>query len=304
MTTTDRGTHGRLDDGALDHRYTGPMSPAFPFPFGVSQFTTQPWSFEEDVAHLARAGVDAVEIAEAKLDPDRVDEQLAMIAEAGLRVSSVQSAVRTVLPSVMQPEPTDRNARLDRFAASVARIAPHTPDAVFVTNTGPAPEGDVAAALDRVVEDHRASAAVAREHGVRIALEPLHPVAMNQETAIWTLADALRVVAQVDRPEVGVCVDLWNLWQDPTLLDALADAGDRLFLLQVAGWRTPRSGTDRRGVDEGPIPLGRLLHAVYDAGYRGPCVLEVFSSGVADSVYDGDLDAFLERNRAALRAAW
>ncbi|UNX56107.1 sugar phosphate isomerase/epimerase [Georgenia sp. TF02-10] len=275
-----------------------------PFPYGVSEFTTQPWSFEEDVAGYADLGVAAIEVCEVKLDPARADEQLGRVQAAGLTVSSVQATVRTVLPSASQPKPPDRADRLAAFRASVERIAPYAPGAAFVTNTGPAPGGNMAEALDRVVADHKELAAVAADNGVRIALEPLNPVSLNQETAIWTYRQALDVVEAVGRDEVGICLDLWNLWQDPDLVNGVQAAPDRVFLLQASDWRTPRSGMDRRSVGTGEIPTGRLLHAVYDAGYRGPCVVEIFSQGVPDSLYDTDLRELVRANRAGLEQAW
>ncbi|WP_268255760.1 sugar phosphate isomerase/epimerase family protein [Streptomyces lomondensis] len=77
---------------------------------------------------------------------------------------------------------------------------------------------------------------------------------------MWTYRQALDIVQEVDRENVGVCLDLWNLWQDLDLVPRLADAPDRLFLLQVSDWRTPRSRMDRRGVGTGDIPVGQLLH--------------------------------------------
>jgi sugar phosphate isomerase/epimerase len=75
-------------------------APPFAFPYGVNQFTTMPWSFEEDLTHYAGLGVEAIELCETKLhdDHDRAKAQLASVAEAGLPVSSVQPAVRTVFP--------------------------------------------------------------------------------------------------------------------------------------------------------------------------------------------------------------
>ncbi|MEU6908993.1 sugar phosphate isomerase/epimerase family protein [Streptomyces coeruleorubidus] len=281
-------------------------TPAFAFPYGVNQFTTMPWSFEEDLTHYADLGVEAIELCETKLDDehDRAKAQLASVAEAGLPISSVQPVVRTVFPSETQPGPADRRDRLDRFRRSVELIAPFAPDAVFVTNTGPAPEGNLHEAIRQVVTHHRELADIAADHGVRIALEPLNPVLLNAETAIWTYRQALDVVQEVDRENVGVCLDLWNLWQDPDLVPRLADAPDRLFLLQVSDWRTPRSRMDRRSVGTGDIPVGRLLHAAHGAGYRGPCVLEIFSDNVPDSLYETDLDELVRTNRTALESAW
>jgi hypothetical protein len=185
----------------------------------------------------------------------------------------------------------------------VGLIAPFAPGAVFVTNTGPAPDGNLHEAIRQVVTHHGELADIAADHGVRIALEPLNPVLLNAETAIWTYGQALDVVQQVDRENVGVCLDLWNLWQDPDLVPRLADAPDRLFLLQVSDWRTPRSRMDRRGVGTGDIPVGQLLRAAYNVGYRGPCVLEIFCDNVPDSLYETDLDDLLRTNRTALESA-
>lgn len=276
----------------------------FPFPYGVSELTTQPWTFQEDVEHYSRLGVDAIELSEAKLRPGREQEQLALVAGSGLTVSSVQAQVRTILPSVSQPEPTDRAERLSRIRASIEKIAPSTPGAAFVTNTGPAPGGNMAEALRRAVEDHKELARIAADHGVRIALEPLNPISLNQETAIWTYAQALAVVQEVDHDAVGICLDLWNLWQDGDLLAGVVAAPDRVFLLQASDWRTPRSGADRRTVGTGEIPVGRLLRGIHGAGYAGPCVVEIFSQGVEDSLYDTDLDELLRANRAGLEKAW
>ncbi|MFI5677298.1 sugar phosphate isomerase/epimerase family protein [Streptomyces cellulosae] len=285
---------------------SSPAPPPFPFPYGVNQFTTMPWSFEEDLAHYSRLGVEAIELCETKLDqdPDRAKAQLASVAEAALPISSVQPAVRTVFPSETQPEPADRRDRLDRFRRSVELIAPFAPGAVFVTNTGPAPDGNLHEAIRQVVAHHRELADIAADHGVRIALEPLNPVLLNAETAIWTHRQALDIVQEVERENVGVCLDLWNVWQDPDLVPRLADAPDRLFLLQVSDWRTPRSRMDRRSVGTGDIPVGQLLHAAHSAGYRGPCVLEIFSDNVPDSLYETDLDDLLRANRAAVESAW
>ena len=66
-------------------------SPNPPLPFGVSQFTTMPWTFDEDVARYAALGVDAIE---AKLDDRRCETQMEGIAAAGLAISGVTAIWR------------------------------------------------------------------------------------------------------------------------------------------------------------------------------------------------------------------
>ncbi|MDO4919606.1 sugar phosphate isomerase/epimerase [Kocuria sp.] len=276
----------------------------FPLPFAMNEFTTQPWTFEEDLEHYAAAGVEHLELCEAKLDDDREHEQLEALRHSGLTVCSVQPAVRTATPSVSQPEPRKLDERIAAYRRSIERLAPEAPGAVFVTNTGPALGGDMHAAMDDAVQFHRAVMPVALDLGVRLAIEPLNPISLNQETCIWTYAQAVEFIERVGSPDLGICVDTWNLWQDPRLVDGLKAHPELISILQVSDWRTPRSGMDRRSIGTGDIPTGELLHAVVDAGYTGPCVLEIFSQDVPDSLYDTDLQDLITRNRTALQDAW
>jgi sugar phosphate isomerase/epimerase len=273
-------------------------------PYGVSEFSTMPWSFEEDVGNYPRLGVEALELCEDKLDDDRFEDQMALVAEEGLPITSVQPVVRALFPSATQPQPGDRRERLARFRGSIERLARYAPGASFVTNTGPAPGGNVAEVLDAAVRDHRELADAAAAHGVRIALEPLSPVLVNVESAIWTFRQAMRIVEAVGRDNMGICVDLWNLWQDPYLFSGLRSAGDRIFVVQVSDWRTPRSFMDRRSVGTGEMPLPELLRAVRASGFAGPTILEILSRDVPDSLWDGDLCELVRYNREALEAAW
>jgi sugar phosphate isomerase/epimerase len=280
------------------------MAAVLPYQFGVSEFTTWPWSFAEDVERYARLGVAASEVCEFKLDEQRTREQLALAGAHGLTISSVQPAVRTLFPSLSQPEPRDPAARMARFRQTIERCAPLTQGVPFVANTGNAPGGNIQAALETAAREYRALADVAAAQGVRVAFEPLNAVAMNVESAIWTLEQGLQLVEQVDRPSFGLCVDLWNIWQNAAVEEAIRACGDRIFVVQVSDWRTPRSFQDRLIVGQGAIPLPPLLRAVHESGYRGPYVVEIFSGDVPDSLWKGNLDQVITTSRAGLEEAW
>jgi sugar phosphate isomerase/epimerase len=162
-----------------------------PFEFGVSEFTTMPWSFEEDVAHYAAAGIDAIEICEFKLDPDRLDEQFALVRDKGLKICAIQAKVRTFFDSRMTPDPKGVADRTAALKASIARLAPFAPGVTFITNTGAHPKGDMAQAMAVVTETLKALGPFAGDHGVTVALEPLNPTSVNVESAIWTVDQAL-----------------------------------------------------------------------------------------------------------------
>lgn len=275
-----------------------------PYTFGVSEFTTNPWSFEQDLEAYARLGVAAMEVAEAKLDDARAGEQVAQITQRGLAISTVQPAVRTLFPSQSQPEPKDVGQRMARFRQTIERLAPHTPGVPYVSNTGIPPKGNMAEVLEVAAREYRALADFARDHGVRVCLEPLNPTIMNVESTIWTLQQGLEVVRAVDRENFGICLDLWNIFQGADVEHAIRACGDRTFIVQLADWRTPRSYQDRHIPGRGEIPLPRLLRAIHESGYRGPYVVEIFSSGVPDALWEGDLSRLVSDCHAGLDAAW
>ncbi|GBR17784.1 sugar phosphate isomerase/epimerase family protein [Asaia spathodeae] len=276
----------------------------FPFRFGVNQFTTQPWSFKEDVARYAALEVDAIEICEAKLDPAHAGQQMLAAREAGLSISAVQPKIRTFFGSKMAPQPESVEERVAAFAQSLKTLAPHAEGASFVMNTGAPPDGNMQRCLDETVHHLRRLAPLAADLGVTIAMEPLNPTSINVETAIWTVDQALDLLDAVGHASCGLCLDYWNIWQQPDCAASIRRAGERIFVLQASDWRTPCSGMDRLVPGSGSIPLGALLHATYDAGYRGVCTLEIFSSGVPDSLYDQDLSEVVHHGRLGLMRAW
>lgn len=281
------------------------MSPTrLPFAFGMNEFTTQPWSFEEDVRRYVECGVDAIELCEQKLDPERVQEQMAVLTASPLTISAVQPLVRTFFSSHMQPEPHGVEARVARLTQSITTLAPYALGASFIVNTGAPADGNMAGAIATVVRELRVLGDLAEQHGVRIALEPLNPTAMNLESTIWTTRQALDILDEVDHPAVGLCFDLWNVWQEAELAQMIARAGKRLFVLQVSDWRTPQSGQDRLIPGQGDIPIGSLLHRVFEAGFSGACTVEIFSSHVRDSIYTRDLTQVIAESRQGIENTW
>jgi len=269
--------------------------------FGISEFTTWPWSFERDVERYAAHGVAAIEICEFKLNRADYAPQLRSIPAAGLTVSSVQSTVHSLFPDSLAPSPVDPDDRVRHMKTAIERIAPHVPAGVpFVVITGAAPGGDAARVYDKALTAFADLAEFAMERGVRIAFEPLNPVLFNTDTALWGLDEALALVRRIDHPALGICLDTWNVFQTPDLPRVITETGDRIFLVQVSDWHRPRSGADRLSLGDGSIDNAGIVRQVRASGYGGPFVLEIFSSeSLPDSIWMADLDAVIARNVAS-----
>jgi sugar phosphate isomerase/epimerase len=275
------------------------------FRFGVSQFTTMPWDFEQDVKEYAALGVEAIEVCEEKLAEGRATEQLALVGQSGLSISSVQPEVRTIFPSRTQPEPNEPEDRAARFRRTVERFGGFAEGVPFVCNTGPPLGGNIREVVEATVREGRALAEHALEYGASVALEPLSPVLMNVESAIWTLEQAMQIVVAVDHPSFGICLDFWNIWQNPDVADQILACGDRVLVVHVSDWRPPRSLEDRHVVGKGEIPLADLIRASQESGYRGAYTLEIFSRDVPDSLWEPDgLAAVITDSRNGLKRAF
>lgn len=276
------------------------------YAFGISEFTTWPWSFERDVERYSAHGVDAIEICEFKLNRNDYAPQLAMIAKAGLSVSSVQTTVHSIFPDSLAPAPLDVCDRVSHIKRAIERIAPHVPEGTpFVCITGVAPLGNAQAAWDRTLHELSGLAEFASKRGMRIAFEPLNGHLHNTDTAITGLDEALELVQAAGHPALGICCDFWNIFRTPDVEDVIERCGDRIFLVQISDYRRPHSHADRLNVGEGSIALQRLIAATQRAGYRGAYVLEIFSSeNLEDSIWKSDLDDTIDRNIIAMERVW
>ena len=251
----------------------------------ISQITTSPLSIDDDLALCQRLGC-AMEIAEKKLsaEPTQARDQLAKIKDSGVRITSIQPRTLTIFPSASAPQPSSPETRLAQLMASVELFSQFWPGLPLVTNTGADAGGNEARVWEGCIEHYRTLAAHAHDCGMRIALEALGPSLMNRNSILFAFSQAQEMVKDVDHDDFGLCLDLYNSWQDPALAAAIEHC-KKLFIVQLADWRRPRSLHDRRALGDGEIALQSLLQNIADAGYTGDCVLEIFSESVPDSLW-------------------
>lgn len=276
--------------------------------FAISQLTTTPWPLTRDLELFARLNAD-IELAEMKFDKDagKLAEQFAQLNAHGLRPVSLQPEVRTIYPATSALEPADPAERTALIKATIDRFAPFCTGIPVITNTGALGQsGNEAEVWEGCIKHYRELADHAADQGLSIAIEPLSPPMMSRDSILYTFMQGYELVQAVARENVGLCLDLYNSWQDADLTDAIRLAGDRIFLTQLSDWQRPRSYFDRRTLGDGIIPVNRLLAAVNETGYAGPYVLEIFSSDVPGALWEDDdaLEQAILRSKARFEEAW
>jgi sugar phosphate isomerase/epimerase len=127
----------------------------------------------------------------------------------------------------------------------------------------------------------------AKKVGIRLALEPLHPMYAGDRSCLNTLQQALDLAEKIEPgspslPSLGVAVDVYHVWWDPDLAREIARAGkaNRLFGYHVCDWLVPTRDllTDRGMMGDGVIDLRMIRALMESANYNGPVEVEIFSS--------------------------
>jgi len=148
------------------------------------------------------------------------------------------------------------------------------------------PEGsrDLPGARARVAEAIAELAPYAAEHGVRLALEPLHPMYCADRAVLSTLAQALDLAEQFPLDQVGVVVDTFHVWWDPSIWAEINRARLRIASFQVSDFLVPMPPGDpllaRGMMGDGVIDLRPFRVAVDEAGYAGDIEVEIFNADV------------------------
>ena len=120
--------------------------------------------------------------------------------------------------------------------------------------------------------------------GVRLAVEPLHPVYAADRACINTIAQGLelcrRIEGQAKNPKLGLLIDCYHVWWDPALEASVAEAGKRIFGFHVSDWLMPVRDVlnDRGMMGDGVIDLPYIRGLVEKAGYKSFVEVEIFSS--------------------------
>jgi sugar phosphate isomerase/epimerase len=121
--------------------------------------------------------------------------------------------------------------------------------------------------------------------GVRIGLEPLHPVYAVDRSCLTLLSEALDWCEDIegvsDAPWLGTVIDCYHVWWDPHVMPDIARAGaaKRIFAFHVCDWLVPTRDVlnDRGLMGDGVIDIRALRQATETVGYSGPVEVEIFS---------------------------
>ncbi|CAL9356351.1 sugar phosphate isomerase/epimerase family protein [Streptomyces sp. enrichment culture] len=247
--------------------------------FSINQETVRQLSLPGLAEACARVGVTQVGLWREPVQQYGLAAAARLVRDAGLTVTSLCRGgfLTATDPAARRRALDDNRAALDE-AATLG-----TGTLVLVSGGLPAGSRDLAGARERVADALAALCDDARDRGVRLAIEPLHPMFASDRCVVSTLDQALDLAERFPAGQVGVVVDTYHLWWDDRAPEQIARAGrgDRIAAFQLADWVTPLPEgalLGRGQLGDGCVDLRGFRRLVDAAGYRGPVEVELFNS--------------------------
>ncbi|WP_413753606.1 sugar phosphate isomerase/epimerase [Streptomyces sp. R-74717] len=244
----------------------------------INQETIKQWSLPELTEGCVKAGIDKVGLWRAPVQEYGIERTARLLADSGLSVTSLcRGGFFTAI------DPAERARALDDNRAALDEAAALSTDTLVLVSGGlPAGSKDLHGARERIADALGELAPYAAERGVRLAIEPLHPMFASDRCVVSTLSQALDIAERFPAEQVGVVVDTYHIWWDDQAAAqiARAGAGGRIHSFQLADWITPLPAgvlLGRGQLGDGSVDFRAFRTLVEATGFDGPIEVEIFN---------------------------
>jgi sugar phosphate isomerase/epimerase len=260
----------------------------------LNQATVKRLSLREAAELCVRHGIPAIGLWRDRVAEVGTTQAAAAVRAAGLRVSSLcRGGFFTH---------ADRDARAAALAdnrAAIAEAADLEAETLVLVSGGLVPGSKDLSLARRMIRDAIADLVpVAERAGVRLGIEPLHPMFCADRCVISRLGEAVDLALEFPAASVGVVVDTYHVWWDSALTTDLARASGRIVSYQLADWVVPLPADmllGRGHIGDGAIDFEPITAGVAAAGFRGFTEVEIFNQEIWDAPADETAARVVER---------
>jgi len=251
----------------------------------LNQATVHKLGLAQAVDLCVRHDIPAIGLWRERVAETGLAAAAATVRAAGLQVSSLCRG-----GFFTHADPAARAAAIADNKAAIAEAAALGAGVLVLVSGGLVPGSrDLPLARRMIADAIGELVPVAREHGVRLGIEALHPMFAADRCVITRLGEALDLAQRFPADAVGVVVDTYHVWWDAAVLADIARAGERIVSYQVCDWVLPLPADvllGRGHVGDGMIDFPPLSAAVAAAGYHGYVETEIFNERVWDAPPD------------------
>jgi sugar phosphate isomerase/epimerase len=245
----------------------------------LNQITTPRWNVSEAVHGCLRHNIPSIALWRHKIADAGLAESLRCVGEAGLRVTSL---CRGEMFSASTAQ--ERKALIDDNCRAVDEAAALGANALVMVVGGASPVS-IVDARHMVSDGIAALVSYAHDAGVRIGLEPLHPMFAADRSVLATIDEALKIASNYPNTQVGVVLDVFHICWDHNVFEQIARASGGILEFHVSDWLVPLPDIllGRGIMGDGIIDIRSLRAAVDQAGYHGSIEVEIFNQTTWDS---------------------
>ena len=251
--------------------------------------TTRPWKIEECVRNYAAAGIHGITIWRNVLENNNLKAVKILLDDFGMNVVSLCRG--GFFPSVSEMK--RQSAIDDNLYAIEQAAAVGAPLIVLVC--GSDKEQSLEKSREQIMDSIIRILPFAEKAGIRLAIEPLHPMYAGDRSAVNTIKQANDMAAQINSAWVGVAVDVYHLWWDPELQKEISRCADNnhLFAFHICDWKVPTVDflNDRGLMGDGCINIPGIRSWMEFSGFTGYNEVEIFS----DIYWAQDQHKYLEK---------
>lgn len=241
----------------------------------VHTITTKPWAIEDAAKHFSASGVSGITVWRDTLEGRNIRQTGAMLRDSGLQIVSLCRG--GFFPKT---DKTKREAAISDNRTAIDEAA-ELGTTMVVLVCGAEPRQSLEDSRKQIQEGIAELLPYAAAAGVKLAIEPLHPMYADTRSAINSLGQANDMAEALNSPWAGVAVDVYHLWWDPSLEREIKRCGEHgnLMAFHVCDWNVPTTDmlNDRGLMGEGCIPVRAIRRWVEDAGFNGFNEVEIFS---------------------------
>ena len=242
----------------------------------IHTITTKPWSIEEAARNFSAEGVKGITVWRDALTGRDIRKTGELLRSYGLQIVSLcRGGFFPYKDAAKRKAAIDDNRKAIEEASALG-----APLIVLVCGADPAQSLEdsrkqIQDGIATIIPD-------AMSAGIKLAIEPLHPMYADTRSAINTLKQANDMASALNSPLVGVAVDVYHLWWDPALEQEIKRCGenDHLFAFHICDWNSPTIDllNDRGIMGDGCIPVKKIRSWVEATGFNGFYEVEIFSN--------------------------
>src|ERR1700756_2590035 len=242
----------------------------------INHYSVRQLTLEQLVEECRQLRISYVGLWREKVRELGIERAKALIDQAELKISSLCRAGFFPYDDAAQ-----RRKSIEENRKAIDEAAVLGAPLVVLVCGGIAAAG-LSASREMVAEGIANLVPYAVERGVRLGIEPLHPMFAADRSVIVPLAADNELAAHFPAEVVGIVIDAYHVWRDPALESEIGRAAGRIFGFHVSDWIVPLPDVlNGRGLmGDGYIDLSGISSMIEQAGYDGPIEVEIFNQAL------------------------